>query len=90
MALGTLDAVARNFEAYTGIRPKGARPASSVKVADAQATDAATLDNDKADSGYQSVPSDDWLKADIQKWLDQAAIDYPSDATKAELLELVD
>jgi hypothetical protein len=63
---------------------------SAEKVADAQSTDAATLDNDKADPGYQSVPTDDWLKADIQQWLDQAAIDYPSSATKAELLALVE
>ena len=35
------------------------------------------------------VPTSDWLKADIQAWLTDAGIDYPSDATKAELLMLV-
>jgi hypothetical protein len=36
-----------------------------------------------------TFPSSDWLKADIQAWLTDAGIDYPSDATKADLLLLV-
>jgi hypothetical protein len=35
-----------------------------------------------------TMPDDTWLKADIQAWLTDAGIEYPSDATKAELLAL--
>ena len=35
-----------------------------------------------------AMPDDTWLKADIQAWLTDAGISYPSDATKAELLAL--
>ena len=34
------------------------------------------------------TPDDSWLKADIKLWLDSYGIDYPSTATKAQLLEL--
>ena len=40
-------------------------------------------------SPLTTFPSSDWLKADIQAWLTDAGIDYPSDATKADLLLLV-
>jgi hypothetical protein len=40
-------------------------------------------------SELTTFPSSDWLKADIQAWLTDAGIDYPSDATKADLLLLV-
>ena len=40
-------------------------------------------------SAPTTFPSSDWLKADIQAWLTDAGIDYPSDATKADLLLLV-
>jgi hypothetical protein len=39
-------------------------------------------------SELTTSPNSDWLKADIQAWLTDAGIEYPSDATKAELLEL--
>ena len=34
------------------------------------------------------TPDVSWLKADIKLWLDSYDIDYPSTATKAQLLEL--
>ena len=43
----------------------------------------------RAGSVPRAVPDSTWLKADIQSWLTQEGIDYPADATKAELLLLV-
>jgi hypothetical protein len=34
------------------------------------------------------VPTSDWTKTQLKEWLDGLSIDYPSDATKAELQAL--
>ena len=34
------------------------------------------------------VPTSDWTKTQLKRWLDEQSIDYPSDATKAELQTL--
>ena len=34
------------------------------------------------------VPTSDWTKAQLKEWLDGQSLDYPSDATKAELQTL--
>ena len=48
-----------------------------------------TVEPVSANAVMATFPSSDWLKADIQAWLTDAGIDYPSDATKADLLLLV-
>ena len=36
-----------------------------------------------------TTPSDSWTKSDIKNWLDARGIEYGSDYTKSDLLELV-
>ena len=36
-----------------------------------------------------TTPDSSWKKAEIREWLDDNEIDAPSDATKAELLDLI-
>jgi hypothetical protein len=57
------------------IKRRQFKPVSVRKALESAATDAV-------------IPDDTWLKADIQAWLTNAGIAYPSDATKAELLAL--
>ena len=35
------------------------------------------------------VPDESWLKSDIQAWLTARKLDFPADAKKADLLDLV-
>jgi len=38
----------------------------------------------------RSVPTASSLKSEIQDYLDEQGVDYPSDATKAELVEVLE
>jgi len=40
------------------------------------------------DLPQEILPTTDWTKTQLKEWLDSRSIDYPSDATKAELLTL--
>ena len=72
--LGNLDAIDRNHRVLTGVAPEPEVLVESEVVV----------------VPPPDVPTESWLKADIQKWLDDRYIPYDTQDTKAELLARVE
>ena len=71
--------------AYTA----GALQNCSTYAGPAGCTGTAVLGRSAAVEALQApVPTSDWTKAQLKEWLDGQSLDYPSDATKAELQTL--
>ena len=71
--------------AYTA----GALQDCSTYAGPAECTGNAVLGRSAAVEVRQApVPTSDWTKTQLKEWLDGLSIDYPSDATKAELQAL--
>ena len=71
--------------AYTA----GALQNCSTYAGPAECTGNAVLGRSAAVEALQApVPTTDWTKAQLKEWLDGQSLDYPSDATKAELQTL--